>query len=215
MSSSIEAPLSLGPGLSQPHHNRGRVLGLLLWPRDQTTVVTVESTHRSHTNQTKHQSRWEESYAHNFLWSRRHNLQPSSSAWNYSQCPILPFNTPRPYYSRQKKAASIPTTPISTSSRQCPLPYCQHCPWVFGQTQHRSFASPPYSPDLAPCDFFLFPKMKKLLRGRRFTDEKDVRAAVDDSLRHVCKDGLDHVFEKWETRLHLSIEHEGHYFKKE
>jgi histone-lysine N-methyltransferase SETMAR len=25
-----------------------------------------------------------------------------------------------------------------------------------------------YSPDLAPCDFFLFPKMKLKLEGRRF-----------------------------------------------
>jgi hypothetical protein len=30
-----------------------------------------------------------------------------------------------------------------------------------------------YSPELAPCDFFLFPKMKLKLKGRRFdTTEK-------------------------------------------
>jgi transposase len=27
---------------------------------------------------------------------------------------------------------------------------------------------PPYSPDLAPADFFLFPKLKSTLKGRRF-----------------------------------------------
>jgi hypothetical protein len=27
---------------------------------------------------------------------------------------------------------------------------------------------PPYSPDLAPCDFALFPKLKMKLKGRRF-----------------------------------------------
>jgi len=27
---------------------------------------------------------------------------------------------------------------------------------------------PPYSPDLAPCDFFLFPTIKKKLKGMRF-----------------------------------------------
>jgi transposase len=27
---------------------------------------------------------------------------------------------------------------------------------------------PPYSPDLAPADFFLFPKLKSSLKGRRF-----------------------------------------------
>jgi hypothetical protein len=30
------------------------------------------------------------------------------------------------------------------------------------------FPTLPYSPDLAPCDFFLFPKMKLQLKGRRF-----------------------------------------------
>jgi len=34
-----------------------------------------------------------------------------------------------------------------------------------------------YSPDLAPCDFFLFPKIKLKLKGRRFdtTDTASVR----------------------------------------
>ena len=27
---------------------------------------------------------------------------------------------------------------------------------------------PPYSPDLAPCDFFLFPKLKKVIKETRF-----------------------------------------------
>jgi hypothetical protein len=27
---------------------------------------------------------------------------------------------------------------------------------------------PPYSPDLAPCDFYQFPEMKLKLTGRRF-----------------------------------------------
>ena len=27
---------------------------------------------------------------------------------------------------------------------------------------------PPYSPDLSPCDFFLFPLLKKILSGRRY-----------------------------------------------
>ena len=27
---------------------------------------------------------------------------------------------------------------------------------------------PPYSPDLAPCDFYLFPKIKQELSGRSF-----------------------------------------------
>jgi len=34
----------------------------------------------------------------------------------------------------------------------------------------------PYSPDLAPCDFFLFPKMKLKLKGRRFDTIEEIHA---------------------------------------
>jgi len=35
---------------------------------------------------------------------------------------------------------------------------------------------PAYSPDLAPSDFFLFPKIKKILKGRHFDDIHDIRS---------------------------------------
>jgi hypothetical protein len=33
----------------------------------------------------------------------------------------------------------------------------------------------PYSPDLAPCDFVLFPKLKMKLKGRRFETMSDIQ----------------------------------------
>jgi hypothetical protein len=35
---------------------------------------------------------------------------------------------------------------------------------------------PPYSPNLAPCDFFLLPKMKLKLKGRRFDTNEEIQA---------------------------------------
>jgi transposase len=35
---------------------------------------------------------------------------------------------------------------------------------------------PLYSPDLAPCDFFIFPKMKLKLKGRRFESIEEIQA---------------------------------------
>jgi hypothetical protein len=35
---------------------------------------------------------------------------------------------------------------------------------------------PPYSPDLATCDFFLFSKMKVKLKGRRFNTLEEIKA---------------------------------------
>ena len=37
---------------------------------------------------------------------------------------------------------------------------------------------PPYSPDLTPCDFWLFPKVKKNLRGSRFKTIEEMKEAV-------------------------------------
>jgi len=38
----------------------------------------------------------------------------------------------------------------------------------------------PYSPDLAPCDFILFPNFKIWLGGKRFSSDEEVIAAVDE-----------------------------------
>ena len=35
---------------------------------------------------------------------------------------------------------------------------------------------PAYSPDLAPNDFFLFLKIKEILKGRHFDDNDDIRS---------------------------------------
>jgi histone-lysine N-methyltransferase SETMAR len=37
---------------------------------------------------------------------------------------------------------------------------------------------PPYSPELAPCDFWLFPKLKNALKGQRFADLSDIQHNV-------------------------------------
>ena len=47
---------------------------------------------------------------------------------------------------------------------------------------------PPYSPDLAPSDFHLFPQMKKVLAGRHFARNDDVIAAVEEFLESQTKE---------------------------
>jgi len=37
---------------------------------------------------------------------------------------------------------------------------------------------PSYSPDLAPSDFYLFPKLKLFLAGQRFSSNQEATAAV-------------------------------------
>ena len=42
----------------------------------------------------------------------------------------------------------------------------------------KTVPQPPYSPDLSPCDFCLFPKLKEKLRGCRYETMEDMKEAV-------------------------------------
>jgi len=47
---------------------------------------------------------------------------------------------------------------------------------------------PPYSPDLAPSDYFLLQVMKKFLRGKRFSTDEEVKEAVTTWFEEQSKD---------------------------
>jgi hypothetical protein len=42
---------------------------------------------------------------------------------------------------------------------------------------------PPYSPDLTPCDFYLFPNIKPVLKGTHFVSVENVTAKMAEILR--------------------------------
>jgi hypothetical protein len=44
---------------------------------------------------------------------------------------------------------------------------------------------PSYSPDLAPCDFWLFLKLKNALHGQRFADIPDIQRNVTELMRGI------------------------------
>ena len=44
---------------------------------------------------------------------------------------------------------------------------------------------PAYSPDLGPSDFFLFPKVKEVLKGRHFDDIDDIRTNKTANLKAI------------------------------
>ncbi|KAJ4441771.1 hypothetical protein ANN_11629 [Periplaneta americana] len=48
---------------------------------------------------------------------------------------------------------------------------------------------PPYSPDMSPCDYDLFTKVKELLRGIRYNTRDELIRAIGRSIRNINKDG--------------------------
>jgi len=50
-----------------------------------------------------------------------------------------------------------------------------------------SIPHPPYYPDLAPCDFFLFPQLIKTMDDRRFDDIDEVQVNATRQMRAITK----------------------------
>lgn len=56
---------------------------------------------------------------------------------------------------------------------------------------------PPYSPNLAPMDFAVFPKLKSALRGIKFNDFGELKQATLNAVRSLDTDWCQSVFDKW------------------
>jgi transposase len=56
---------------------------------------------------------------------------------------------------------------------------------------------PPYRPDLAHCDFALFPKLKMTLKGRRFKTVSDIQKESQAILDSIKENDFRGAFEAW------------------
>jgi hypothetical protein len=72
---------------------------------------------------------------------------------------------------------------------------------------------PPYSPDLAPSDFFLFGCVKRMLCGCAFGSSGELLPAVGGILAGIDESILINVSHEWRKRLQKYIDIEGEYIK--
>jgi len=76
----------------------------------------------------------------------------------------------------------------------------------------KSAAHPLYSPDLAPCDFFLFPRMKGQMREKRFADVSEVKKKMPEVLNNIITEEFQKCFQQWGKCWYKCIESKGEYF---
>jgi hypothetical protein len=72
---------------------------------------------------------------------------------------------------------------------------------------------PPCSPDLSPCDYFLFPKLKLPLKGHLFEDVQDMQGAVTLSLRVIPQEDMQRSLQSLLDHATRCINAEGMYFE--
>ena len=75
----------------------------------------------------------------------------------------------------------------------------------------KTVPQPPYSPDLAPCDFCLFPK----LRGCRYETIEEMKEAVMKVIDMLTQEDFHWAFQKLLEQYNKCTAARGNYFEGE
>ena len=73
----------------------------------------------------------------------------------------------------------------------------------------KTLPQPPYCPDVAPCDFWLFPK----LRGCRYETIEEMKEAVTKVIDTLTQEDFDGAFQKLLEQYNKRIAAGGDYFE--
>jgi|SRR6185312_2335588 len=69
-----------------------------------------------------------------------------------------------------------------------------------------------YNPDRAPCNFFLFPQIKKELKKKRFDKVENLARAVQAVAEPIPKADYEKSLQSWQNRLQHCMDVNGEYF---
>jgi len=73
---------------------------------------------------------------------------------------------------------------------------------VLAKNSVATLEHPPYSPDLAPADFYLFPRLKSALKGWSFCDATDVIKNATEELKRLLQNDSQvcsqHLYSRWQ-----------------
>ena len=85
----------------------------------------------------------------------------------------------------------------------------------FHELRYELLPHPPYSPDLAPNDYFLFPNLKKWIGGKRFYSNDEIISQTNTYFENVEKSYILEEIQKLEKRWTKCIELKDDYIEKQ
>jgi len=84
---------------------------------------------------------------------------------------------------------------------------------TLSNTGFEMIAHPPYSPDMAPSDFYLFQHLKKHLRGQKFENADELRTFVEEFFQSKTSDFFSCAFNQLVKRWESVINANGSYIE--
>jgi len=101
----------------------------------------------------------------------------------------------------EKMTRNVGQWQLVPSPQQCLCPHSLECVVVFDKKNNMTVnPHPPYSPDLAPCDFFLFPRMKGQTKGKHFDDVSEVKKKTLEVLNNISTEEFQKCLQQWEKQ---------------
>ena len=107
------------------------------------------------------------------------------------------------------EASTLQIRSVAFPARQCTCLQLHPCHRLFDQDGHQDSSSLPYSPDLAPCDFCLFPK----LRGCHYETIGEMKEVVMKVIDMLTQEDFHEAFQKLLEWYNKCIAAGGDYFE--
>ena len=108
----------------------------------------------------------------------------------------------------REEASTLQIGSVAFPPGQCTSPQLHPCHRLFDQDGHQ-VPQPSYSPALAPCDFWLFPK----LSGCRYETIEEMKEAVTKVIDTLTQENFHGAFQKLLERYNKCIAAGGDYFE--
>ncbi|XP_031639223.1 histone-lysine N-methyltransferase SETMAR-like [Contarinia nasturtii] len=81
------------------------------------------------------------------------------------------------------------------------------------KNQTKVIAQAPYSPDMAPCDFFLFSRLKLPLRGKHLDTIENIKQKSKKALSEISAPAYAKCMDEWIKRWEACVNSNGSYFE--
>ena len=109
----------------------------------------------------------------------------------------------------REEASTLQIGSVAFPPGQCTSQQLHPCHRLFDQDEHQDSSSASHSPDLAPSDFCLFPK----LRGCRYETIEEMKESVTKVINTLTQEDIHGAFEKLLERYNKCIAAGGDYLE--
>jgi histone-lysine N-methyltransferase SETMAR len=135
------------------------------------------------------------------------NLLPRDESMNTATFVELAINSLKKFYRKSLEPEEV----IYVHMDNAPCHRAALSRDVLKNTKLVELPQPPYSPDLAPCDFFLFGYLKSRMRGFHFQDSDSMLVKANEIIASIPNSMRLTVFRDWIERLETVVRIGGEY----